>query len=95
MEYCGLCHSDLSIIQNDWQVSQYPVIPGHEVIGQISRIGAGAQGLHIGQRVGLGWTAETCEHCASCLQGERIFCSDLVPTIVGHAGGFADKVRAS
>ncbi|WP_347454210.1 NAD(P)-dependent alcohol dehydrogenase (plasmid) [Acinetobacter sp. ANC 7454] len=95
VEYCGLCHSDLSIIQNDWQVSQYPVIPGHEVIGRISRIGAGAQGLHIGQRVGLGWTAETCEHCASCLQGERIFCSDLVPTIVGHAGGFADKVRAS
>ncbi len=95
VEYCGLCHSDISIIQNDWQVSKYPVVPGHEVIGRVIKMGANVQGLNIGQRVGLGWTAATCEYCAACLAGERIFCADLVPTIVGHAGGFADKVRAN
>ncbi|KAA8732446.1 NAD(P)-dependent alcohol dehydrogenase [Acinetobacter qingfengensis] len=94
VKYCGLCHSDLSIIEDDWHVSQYPVIPGHEVIGQILRLGSQAKGLEVGQWVGLGWTAETCEHCNACLQGERVFCPDLIPTIVGHAGGFADKVRA-
>lgn len=95
VEYCGLCHSDISIIQNDWHVSQYPVIAGHEVIGRVLRLGSQTKGLKIGQRVGLGWTAETCEHCTSCLQGERVFCRDLKPTIVGHAGGFANKVRAA
>ncbi len=95
VEYCGLCHSDISIIQNDWHVSQFPVIAGHEVVGRIIRLGSQAKELHIGQRVGLGWTAETCEHCSACLQGDRIFCVDLKPTIVGHAGGFANKVRAA
>ena len=95
VEYCGLCHSDISIIQDDWHVSQYPVIAGHEVIGRVLRLGSQTKGLKIGQRVGLGWTAETCEHCTSCLQGERVFCHDLKATIVGHAGGFANKVRAA
>lgn len=95
VEYCGLCHSDISIIQDDWHVSKYPVVPGHEVIGRVLRLGTQAKGLLIGQRVGLGWTAETCESCSACIQGERVFCKNLVPSIVGHAGGFADKVRAS
>lgn len=95
VEYCGLCHSDISIIQNDWHVSQYPVIAGHEIIGRVSGLGSQVKGLEIGQRVGLGWTAETCEHCHACLQGERVFCKHLQPTIVGHAGGFAEKVRAA
>ena len=95
VEYCGLCHSDVSIIQNDWGVSEYPVVPGHEVIGRISQIGSQVKTLEIGQRVGLGWRAETCECCAACLDGQRVHCEDTVATIVGHHGGFADKVRAN
>lgn len=95
VEYCGLCHSDLSILQDDWGVSSYPVVAGHEVIGRISALGGQVKGLSLGQWVGLGWTAETCEHCAACLQGERVFCGDLTATIVGRAGGFAEKVRAN
>ena len=95
VEYCGLCHSDISIIQDDWHVSQYPVIAGHEVIGRVLRLGSQTKGLKIGQRVGLGWTAETCEHCKKCLQGERVFFHDLKATIFVHAGGFANKVRAA
>ena len=60
VEYCGVCHSDLSMIDNEWGVSQYPVIAGHEVIGRVSALGDAAKnkGLAIGQRVGIGWTAK-------------------------------------
>ncbi|MCG2575053.1 NAD(P)-dependent alcohol dehydrogenase [Acinetobacter sp. ME22] len=95
VEYCGLCHSDLSMIDNDWGVSQYPVIAGHEVIGKIVRLGSEAKGLKLGQRVGIGWTAETCQACDHCLAGQQVLCTgERKATIVGHAGGFADKVRA-
>ncbi|MHA3105445.1 NADPH-dependent aldehyde reductase Ahr [Acinetobacter sp. ANC 3791] len=95
VEYCGLCHSDLSIIDNDWGVSQYPVVAGYEVIGKIIRLGSEAKGLKLGQRVGIGWTAETCQACDQCLAGQQVLCTgEHKATIVGHAGGFADKVRA-
>lgn len=95
VEYCGLCHSDLSIIDNDWGVSQYPVVAGHEIIGKIIRLGIEAKGLKLGQRVGIGWTAETCQACNYCLSGQQVLCTgEHKATIVGHAGGFADKVRA-
>lgn len=95
VEYCGLCHSDLSIIDNDWGVSQYPVVAGHEIIGKIIRLGSEAKGLKLGQRVGIGWTAETCQACNYCLSGQQVLCTgEHKATIVGHAGGFADKVRA-
>ncbi|WP_180118211.1 NAD(P)-dependent alcohol dehydrogenase [Acinetobacter sp. YH12096] len=95
VEYCGLCHSDISIIQNDWKSSVYPVVPGHEVIGTITQLGSEAKGLKVGQRVGIGWTAESCQHCDSCIDGRQVQCTGTkTATIVGHAGGFADKVRA-
>lgn len=96
VEYCGLCHSDLSIIQNDWGSSVYPVVAGHEVIGTITQLGSEAKGLKIGQRVGIGWTAESCQHCDPCIDGRLVQCTGgKISTIVGHAGGFADKVRAA
>lgn len=95
VEYCGLCHSDISIIQNDWKSSVYPVVPGHEVIGTITQLGSEAKGLKVGQRVGIGWTAESCQHCDSCIDGRQVQCTGTkTATIVGHAGGFANKVRA-
>lgn len=71
VEYCGLCHSDLSVIQNDWQSSVYPAVAGHEIIGTVTRLGAEAKGLKLGQRVGIGWTAESCQHCAPCISGRH------------------------
>ena len=95
VEYCGLCHSDLSVINNDWRSSVYPVVAGHEIIGTIVQLGSEAKGLSLGQRVGIGWTAESCQHCDPCLSGRQVQCTGgSVATIVGHAGGFADKVRA-
>src|SRR5262245_23359042 len=57
VQHCGLCHSDLSMLNNDWGLTQYPAILGHEVIGQITAVGPQAKGLSVGQRVGIGWNS--------------------------------------
>jgi uncharacterized zinc-type alcohol dehydrogenase-like protein len=59
VEHCGLCHSDLSMIDNDWKFSAYPLVPGHEVVGRIVAMGTQVKGLSIGQRVGVGWTSSS------------------------------------
>jgi len=96
VDYCGICHSDLSMIDNEWGFSQYPLIAGHEVIGRVVALGDAAQdkGLKIGQRVGIGWTARSCGHCDACISGNQINClQGATPTILNN-GGFADKLRA-
>ncbi len=94
VNYCGVCHSDLSMLRNEWGNARYPFIPGHEVIGTVSALGDHAKGLRIGQRVGIGWTNSSCMHCQSCLSGDQHLCADSHATIVGHNGGFAEKLRA-
>lgn len=95
VEYCGVCHSDLSVIDNEWGSSRYPVVAGHEIIGRIVALGSEARGLQIGQRVGIGWTAGSCQHCNPCISGHQQLCPQSQATIVGHTGGFAERVRAS
>jgi uncharacterized zinc-type alcohol dehydrogenase-like protein len=90
-----ICHSDLSMIDNEWGFSQYPLVAGHEVIGRVVALGSAAQnkGLKVGQRVGI-WTAKSCGHCDACINGDNINCQEgAVPTILNR-GGFADKIRA-
>lgn len=97
VEYCGVCHSDLSMIDNEWGGAKYPLIAGHEVIGMVTELGAEAQnkGLKVGQRVGIGWTSDSCQHCDCCIGGKQVLCQNgTTATIVGHAGGFAETVRA-
>jgi uncharacterized zinc-type alcohol dehydrogenase-like protein len=94
VENSGLCHSDVSVINNEWGFSSYPVIPGHEIIGRVSALGQSARGLTIGQRVGVGWSNSSCLHCEWCIGGNANLCPECQPTIVGHYGGFADRVRA-
>lgn len=96
VDYCGICHSDLSMIDNEWGFSQYPLVAGHEVIGRVVALGSAAQdkGLQVGQRVGIGWTARSCGHCDACISGNQINCEQgAVPTIMNR-GGFAEKLRA-
>lgn len=92
--HCGICHSDLSMLDNDWGMTAYPFVPGHEVTGTVSAMGVEAKGLKIGQRVGLGWSAHSCLSCHECLSGDHNLCPTTQPTIVGRHGGFADRVRA-
>ncbi len=94
VEHCGICHSDLSMIDNEWGISQYPLVAGHEVVGTISSAGDNVSHLNIGDSVGLGWHAGYCMTCSFCLSGNHNLCASAQPTIVGHHGGFADKVRA-
>lgn len=93
VEYCGLCRSDLSVIQNDWGMGGFPIVPGHEVIGKIVKVGDHSQGVAAGQTVGVGWTASSCFHCRQCLSGDQHLCAERQATIVGRYGGFADSVR--
>jgi len=94
VHYCGICHSDLSVLDNDWGVAQYPLIPGHEVVGRIAKVGDQVEQLSVGQTVGLGWHAGYCGHCRPCLTGDQNLCVDSQATIIGHHGGFAEQVRA-
>ncbi|MBA4143758.1 MAG: NAD(P)-dependent alcohol dehydrogenase [Nitrosospira sp.] len=94
VEYCGLCHSDLSILSNSWGLSQYPVMPGHEAVGQIVAAGNQVKGLRIGQLVGIGWNVNSCMHCRECMTGNNNLCFEVTPTIVGHHGGFAERLRS-
>jgi uncharacterized zinc-type alcohol dehydrogenase-like protein len=82
------------MLDNDWGMSRYPFVPGHEVTGTVVALGEAAKGVKIGQRVGLGWSAHSCLHCHECLSGDQHLCVDAQGTIVGRHGGFADRVRA-
>ncbi len=94
MSYCGICHSDISMIDNAWDISVYPLVPGHEVIGTIAALGEHVSGLHEDQLVGLGWHSGYCGECTPCKNGDQNLCFNAAGTIVSLHGGFADKVRA-
>lgn len=94
VEHCGLCHSDLSMLNNDWGMSQFPAILGHEAVGRVVAVGSAAKGVKVGQRVGIGWNANSCMHCRQCMSGDHHLCSQGQPTIAGHFGGFASRVRS-
>ena len=94
VETCGICYSDVSMIENEWGFSQFPLVPGHEVIGTISQVGESVTNLKAGQRVGLGWHSGYCLTCPSCLAGNHNLCAEHEATIGGRYGGFADRVRA-
>lgn len=95
VESCGICHSDLSMIDNAWGNAVFPLVPGHEVIGVIEAAGEAVRGLRVGDRVGLGWFAGSCKSCPSCLSGRHQLCASAEQIIVGRHGGFADRVRAN
>ncbi|WP_439136459.1 NADPH-dependent aldehyde reductase Ahr [Pseudomaricurvus sp.] len=94
VESCGICHSDISMLDNDWGVTQYPFVPGHEVVGVVSAVGDNVSSVEIGQRVGLGWHSAYCNTCGTCQSGDHNLCSKAEITIGGRHGGFAEQVRA-
>lgn len=93
VESCGICHSDLSMQNNDWQMTEYPFVGGHEVVGTIASLGERVPNLSIGDRVGLGWYSSSCMHCDQCIGGDLNLCLDAAGTITHQHGGFADRVR--
>jgi alcohol/geraniol dehydrogenase (NADP+) len=91
--HCGLCHSDLSMLDNEWGMSTFPLVPGHEAVGKVVALGADSKGLKLGQRVGVGWSAFSCLSCHQCLSGAHNLCAQTQGTIVGRHGAFADRLR--
>jgi alcohol/geraniol dehydrogenase (NADP+) len=93
--HCGVCRSDIHLIDNDWGFSKYPFIPGHEIVGTVSAVGAEVRDRTVGERVGIGWQADSCGICEWCRQGEEHLCANGQPTCVGRNGGFADAIRVN
>lgn len=93
VHYCGMCHSDLSMLKNEWGMTQYPFVPGHEIVGEIIELGNEVKNLNIGDLVGLGWFSASCMFCDQCMDGSHHLCNTAEQTIVGRHGGFADYVR--
>lgn len=95
VSHCGICHSDLSMIDNEWGQSAYPLVPGHEIVGTVVAIGDQAKRVKVGDCVGVGWYAGSCLSCPQCLSGNHNLCAGAEQTIVGRHGGFANRVRAN
>ncbi len=94
VSHCGICHSDLSMLDNEWGMSVYPLVAGHEIVGKITALGSHAKNLKVGQVVGLGWNSGSCMSCPQCLSGDHNLCATAEGTIVHRHGGFATSVRS-
>lgn len=92
VSHCGLCHTDLHMMENGWNRSTYPLLPGHEIVGHIVEKGAYAQ-QNLGDRVALGWIHSTCLHCPACKKGDTNICQNKKGIYTqGRFGGFATHV---
>ncbi|EMY80642.1 cinnamyl-alcohol dehydrogenase-like protein, CAD1 family [Psychroflexus gondwanensis ACAM 44] len=76
IDYCGVCHSDIHQVRNDWKNSKYPVIPGHEIIGHVVAIGKDVTKFKEGQKVGVGCMVDSCQNCEACDEGLEQFCEN-------------------
>ena len=94
VSYCGVCHSDINMMNNEWGMTQYPIVPGHEIIGEIVAAGNAVKNLKVGDIVGLGWMSSSCMSCSECMSGDHNLCSNSEGTIIGRHGGFAEYVRS-
>jgi alcohol/geraniol dehydrogenase (NADP+) len=95
ISHCGVCHSDIALIDNDWGNSKYPFIPGHEIVGMVSAVGSAVKDRKVGERVGIGWQSDSCGICEWCRQGDEHLCALAQPTCVGRNGGYADLIRVN
>ncbi|KAJ1289601.1 hypothetical protein BS78_02G177200 [Paspalum vaginatum] len=102
--YCGICHTDLHVIKNDWGTAMYPVVPGHEIVGVVTGVGGGVTKFKAGDTVGVGYFVGSCRSCDSCGKGNENYCAGVVFTSNGidyaHGGeatkgGFSDAIVVS
>ena len=89
VEACGVCRTDLHVIDGELADPRYPIIPGHEVVGRVERRGAGVERFELGERVGAPWLAHTCGHCFYCDSGRENLCDHSAFTGYDRDGGYA------
>ena len=91
---CGVCRTDLHVVDGELPDPKVPIIPGHEVVGRIDAIGAGVEGLNMGERVGIPWLGHTCGACPYCAGGQENLCDHPLFTGYTRDGGFATATIA-
>ena len=91
--HCGVCRSDLNRLKTPRSASNSPVVPGHEVVGEVVQLGGRVSGLSVGTRVGIGWQSAACGGCEWCLQGAQHLCADQEETCIRRYGGFATHIK--
>ncbi|MGL5276253.1 NAD(P)-dependent alcohol dehydrogenase [Myroides sp.] len=99
--YCGVCHSDLHTARNEWGATQYPNVPGHEIVGKVVKVGSGVTKYKVGDLVGVGCMVDSCRECSSCKEGLEQYCEhDNIQTYNSHDkhlnmqtfGGYSESV---
>ena len=88
--YCGVCHSDLHFARNEWGFTSYPAVPGHEIVGRVTAVGAAAKKFRVGDLVGVGCLVDSCRTCPDCRSGLEQFCNEFTMTYGStdrHLGG--------
>ncbi len=80
IQYCGVCHSDLHYVRNEWHFTQYPAVPGHEIVGKVKAVGNAVKKFKVGDTVGVGCLVDSCRTCADCKAGFEQFCFDMTQT---------------
>ena len=89
---CGVCRTDLQIVQGDLAPHAVPVIPGHQAVGRVEAVGRSVAGWTVGDRAGVGWLASACGHCAACRSGRENLCREARFTGWDRDGGFAGRM---
>ncbi|MDQ0849594.1 putative zinc-type alcohol dehydrogenase-like protein [Arthrobacter sp. B3I9] len=87
IEFCGLCHSDVHATRGEWGTQNYPLVPGHEIVGRVTRVGSAVDDFAPGERVGVGCMVDSCRECDSCLEGLEQYCEN------GMVGTYGAKDR--
>ncbi|MFT3849569.1 MAG: NAD(P)-dependent alcohol dehydrogenase [Propionivibrio sp.] len=98
--YCGVCHSDLHQVRAEWAGTQFPCVPGHEIVGHVSAVGAHVSGFKPGDLVGIGCIVDSCKQCDDCAEGLENYCDEMVgtyngptPDAPGHTlGGYSQQI---
>ena len=96
IKYCGVCHSDIHQARDEWGGSIFPMVPGHEIVGVVSKVGSAVSRWNAGDVVGVGCFVDSCRHCEACRAGEEQFCSEgMSATYNGYerSGGKLDRSR--
>ena len=91
IQYCGVCHSDLAQINNEWFPGIFPMVPGHEIVGRIVQVGDHVKGYKVGQLAGVGTLVNSCGKCAPCNQGEEQYCQQGVVSTYNSIDKFGDN----
>ena len=83
--HCGICHSDLHYVNNDWGFTTYPIVPGHEIVGRVTHVGADVRKFNVGELVAIGCLVDSCRKCPACEAGEEQACESFpTPTYGGY-----------